>query len=407
MRKNILVLTYWSFKDALIQTYTLPYVRIIKKYLPEGSKLFLLTFEQENFKMTKQDWTNIKSQFKKEDIYLIRFQYNGFGIKAIFLFPIVILRLFFIANFKKISYIHAWCTVAGAIGYFLSVITRKPLIVDSFEPQAEPMVESNTWKKSGFAFKFLFKMERLQSKRAIHVIFCVESMKDYSKEKYHLDLKNYFVKPACIDFEKFNYHLLQEQSLIKKHHLEDSIVCVYCGKFGDSYLTNDVFDFFKACYDFWGDRFKALIISSNSIDYIHELAQKSKFPIDNIVKVFIDFIDVPKYLTLADFAITPTKPIPSKRYSTPIKDGEYWAMGLPVVITKDISDDSEIIEMNNIGAVLIDLNIDEYIKAIFKINELLKNNKDELRQKILNIAKKYRSFDIAEKVYKSVYKNKY
>ena len=30
---NVLVLTYWSYKDALIQTYTLPYVRIIQKNL--------------------------------------------------------------------------------------------------------------------------------------------------------------------------------------------------------------------------------------------------------------------------------------------------------------------------------------------------------------------------------------
>ena len=36
--KNIVVLTYWSFNDALIQTYTIPYIKIIKNYLFEVKK---------------------------------------------------------------------------------------------------------------------------------------------------------------------------------------------------------------------------------------------------------------------------------------------------------------------------------------------------------------------------------
>jgi len=107
---------------------------------------------------------------------------------------------------------------------------------------------------------------------------------------------------------------------------------------------------------------------------------------------------------LGDFGITPVKPIPTKRYCTPIKDGEYWALGLPVVITKGISDDSDIIKKYKIGSVLEELNEKNYLKAIQEIDVLLKNNtRMELYNKIRPIAEKYRNFDIAEKVYKEIY----
>jgi len=56
--KNVLILTYWSYHDALIQTYTLPYVRIIKKYLPAKSKIFLVTLEQKKL-------VDVKSEYMK------------------------------------------------------------------------------------------------------------------------------------------------------------------------------------------------------------------------------------------------------------------------------------------------------------------------------------------------------
>ena len=41
---NILVFTQWSFKDALVQTYTLPYAAIIRKIISPERKIILLMF---------------------------------------------------------------------------------------------------------------------------------------------------------------------------------------------------------------------------------------------------------------------------------------------------------------------------------------------------------------------------
>ena len=107
---------------------------------------------------------------------------------------------------------------------------------------------------------------------------------------------------------------------------------------------------------------------------------------------------------LADFALTPIKPIPSKQYSTPVKDGEYWALGLPVIITPNISDDSEIIEAKGIGAIISTLDEAGYKKAVEQMDQLLSSTpRAELHDRIREVAVEHRSFAIAGKVYTTIY----
>jgi hypothetical protein len=316
--KNLLILTYWSYKDALIQTYTLPYVRIIRKNLPQKSKIYLFTIEQDFFKMNKAEWKTEKQKLLPENIHLIRFSYSRIGLKMIFKFIGIFISLFFLVFSKRISNIHAWCTPAGAIGYILSVITFKPLIVDSFEPHAMPMVECGTWTSDSLAFKFLYKLERLQAKKAQHVIACVSKMKEYAKINYKVELKNFSNKPACVDLNNFNFKQTTKEILLNKYGLKDKIICVYAGKFGGLYLEKETFDFFNSCTQYWGPKFKVLLLTSHTETEIKEYCNISNFDYNNIIQLFVNHKEVPINMSIADFAINPTKPVSSRRYGTPI-----------------------------------------------------------------------------------------
>ena len=76
-------------------------------------------------------------------------------------------------------------------------------------------------------------------------------------------------------------------------------------------------------------------------------------------------------------------------------------MGLPVVITKNISTDSALIAKHNAGYVLNELNDKEYQAAVEKIAGLLADSSHETR--IRNIAVTQRNFSIAEKIYSAIY----
>ncbi|MDP9046932.1 MAG: glycosyltransferase, partial [Bacteroidota bacterium] len=188
-------------------------------------------------------------------------------------------------------------------------------------------------------------------------------------------------------------------------NLKGKIVCVYSGKLGGIYLEDEVFDFFKQCFLYWGEKFKIVLLTNTPQHIITDQLRRVLIPDNILIRKFVWHRDIPKYLSIADFALTPVKPVPTKRYCTPIKDGEYWAMGLPVVITSGISDDSEIIEKNNAGYVLKDLSDAEYLQAVVKIDELLKENIKTLKPRIAGLAFKYRNFTIAEGVYRAIYNN--
>ncbi|MBI2258849.1 MAG: hypothetical protein HYU67_08125 [Flavobacteriia bacterium] len=73
IHKNVLIITSWSFNDALIQTYTLPYVEMISKQLSKDSKIFLVTLDREKS----------KNLVLNPKINLISFDYYPLGFKGI------------------------------------------------------------------------------------------------------------------------------------------------------------------------------------------------------------------------------------------------------------------------------------------------------------------------------------
>ena len=407
LRKNILVLTYWSYKDPLIQAYTLPYLKIISDQLPFGSKIYLLTIEQNQQRMSIDEKAQVKARLRLHGIRLITLKYRKINLVSLIGWLGIGTYFIMFSFLFRIRYIHAWCTPAGSFGYFLSLFTRKKLIIDSYEPHAEAMVENKTWKADSIEFRFLFYLEKKLSRRAYVIISATREMKNYAFRKYHVTLNNFFVKPACVDLNDFNLERKKNMELLKQFGFEDKIVCVYAGKFGGIYLTKEVFDFFKACENYWGDRFRVLLLTSHNKGEIGEWCRGSQVDENKLVIRFVLHADIADYIGLGDFAITPVKPIPTKRYCTPIKDGEYWALGLPVVIPSNISDDSDLIAENRIGAVLTQFDSDSYEKAIRSIDSLLQQREhSHLSNQIRDIAVHYRNYSIAREVYEKVYREK-
>jgi glycosyltransferase involved in cell wall biosynthesis len=403
--KNILAITFWSYKEPLTQSGTLPYLRIISKILPKGSKIFLLTLEKENYKISIDEEKNILNELKEYGIILIRKRYYPFGIMSLISWPFYISHLALICIKNKISCIHAWCTPAGSIGYLLSVITRKPLIIDSYEPHAETMVETGNWKKNSLAFRTLFLFEKLQSRKAYAVIALSSGMMEYAKEKYNTSFIRYYVRATCVDLNLFNLNSLRTKKIISELGIKNNdIVCIYSGKLGGIYLDNEIFELFKSAIAYWGTRFKAILLTDTPRIAISEYLHKYSIDEKTVTSLFVSHFDVKEYLAVANFAICPVKPIPTKKYCSPIKTGEYWAMGLPIIIPDNIGDDSAIIQKNEIGGVLPALNEQEYTIAINKIDELIHSpNIQILRDKIASIAKKHRDISSTEKIYRELY----
>jgi glycosyltransferase involved in cell wall biosynthesis len=398
LRGNILVLTYWPFDNALVTAYTLPYVRMIRALQRDGEHVHLVTLTPRRSRKAGP-LREFRDNLAAEGIMHIDFPYRPLSAVAATGIGWMLVSLVATVFLRRISVIHAWCTPAGAIGYLLSKATGRTLVVDSLEPHAESMVETGTWSRRSVAFRWLSQMERRQVVRAKELICTTPEVTGYFERTYGVRISDYHVKPACVDlslFDPANAHAAYPEGID-----ESNVVCVYAGKLGGIYLEGEVFDFFRVASEYWKARFRVLLLTAHTREEITALCRKSGVNPAIVITLLVPHAEVPSYLALGSFGICPVKPVPTKKYCTPIKNGEYWAMGLPVVITRDISVDSDLITASNAGYVLRALTDAEYLNAVEGIDQLLAQ--PGLGVRIRGLARRYRDPRIAEAVYASIY----
>lgn len=392
-QRHILVFTYWQFNEALVQSYTLPYLPLILKAAGPGCRITLITLER---KRTKP--VNLSGNIRHLPLHV-----GLFSITQVLRWFRIFIRLRNYCKKENITSLHAWCTPAGAMAYIVSRMTRLPMVIDSYEPHAEAMVENGTWKKNSSRFKLLFRFEKKMSHRAKHLIAASPYMAKYAEAKYGLKSRKMPVKPACVDLDLFNPVSRKNKEVFRGYDLQNKIICVYAGKLGGIYYESEVFSFWKHCADYWGDRFRVVLLGNYTEEFLAKQCEHASLSRSIIIQKSVRHGDVPAYIAHSTFGLTPVKPVPTKKCCTPIKDGEYWACGIPVLITRDISVDSELIRENNCGVVIEDFKEQYYDAAIAELDSLIHKEPAELAKRCRALAERHRNFIIAEGIYKEIY----
>ena len=93
---------------------------------------------------------------------------------------------------------------------------------------------------------------------------------------------------------------------------------------------------------------------------------------------------VPSYLAAADAGLSFIKPCISKIASSPTKNGEYLACGLPLIINAGIGDSDALINDWKAGVLIEDFGDDEYLQAAHRIEDMV--GKPEARQRARSVA---------------------
>ncbi len=131
---------------------------------------------------------------------------------------------------------------------------------------------------------------------------------------------------------------------------------------------------------------------------------KYSLPSERVFIASVPHEKVSGYLSASDFAFSLQSPKKSNLYLSPIKTGEYWASGLPILMTAGVGDDSRILQEENAGAVFKNYKDNWRIaKGFNKIEELIKE--PGIRTRLMQLAEKYKSFDIVEGVYGKWYRD--
>jgi len=324
---------------------------------------------------------------------------NVFVTKSIDLiqFPRQAIKL---CNVHKIDMIICRSSPAGVIGHIVSRQLRIPYIVESFEPHADYMLEARVWMRYDPRF-LLQKYFESKQKQASDFLLPVSHQYKAKLLEEGIPEAKIVVVPCCVALEQFAYHAEKRSKIrVALNISNDAVVGIYAGKFGGIYFDKEAFQIFHEAFLFFGDKFRLILLTDASNEFVQKRCAEMNLPLEKVVATLVPHNVVPSYLSAADFAFSTIKPSPSRIYCSPIKNAEYWANGLPVLLCSGIGDDSEIIETEG-GGVLIDMmNISASLEEMKKLIERgRKRNADEISL----LARKHRDIERVRSAYRVVF----
>ncbi|NEM98262.1 glycosyltransferase [Pontibacter burrus] len=285
--------------------------------------------------------------------------------------------------------------MAGALAFKVWENIKVPFYVSLFEPHAEYMLESGVWSKFSLKYNLQKRWQELQKKHASGVMPVANNYKQTLLAE-GIAVEKIRVVPCVADNLAFAFDPEKRAEARKQLNWQSATIGVYVGKYGGLYYDDEAFEVYRKCFELIPD-FRLLILSPQAKEEIQQQLQKHKIDPKKTYIASVPHGQVPDYLTASDFAFATYKPGPSKKYLSPVKIGEYWANGLPVLLTEGIGDESDIIKKEG-GGALFNLSTPGSLEnAIEKIKAIVQDPTH--RQEIPKLALKYRSVEMLRKAY--------
>ncbi len=346
-RRNVLVVGFWGVSDPLTRSTIFPTIDLLLS-AGHATKVWLATVERgalsENAARIPEGTTHLP----------LRASCMRPAVLGRFLDLVTMpLKIFRLVRREKVACIVARSTMAGSLAYPAARLLDIPLVIESLEPHAEYMIECGEWSPAGpFATVTRF-MERLQLKHAHRLLSVTQNYKDrlvsegIPEERIH-------VVPCPVKIEDFVFSFTEGREIRKRLGWENDMIGIYLGKFGGLYHLEQAFKVFVAAHRFFAPSFKLMILTSMSADEVKGYLADVGFPLESAFVDQVSHETVPAYLSAADLSFSIYKGTASSAFLSPVKNGEYWCNGLPVLLTRGVSDDSALIAEDHFGGALFD-----------------------------------------------------
>lgn len=350
-KRSVFIFAYYSFRDPVFQSAVLPYFKNFPS--KDSYRFILLTFEQKKYQLSSEEKKQIKEELLRDNVIWYNSNWHSGKlkiIKKIFDIAVGLLYSFFLILKYRCRIIYSEAFPGAVIAHYVAKFTSRPHIIHTYEPHTDYMVEGGVWQRNSWEAKWLRKAEKKVGEKAYTLMTATNCFVNKIREE---SIATPCIRvPSCVDTELFRFYNSSRERIRLKLNLDKSkCVIIYIGKIGGMYWGEEIFEFFHACLEV-SDDFHFLFFSPDDLGKIKSYCDHFQLPQHKITLDFLKREEVPHYLSAADFGFVPVKQYPSKRYCSPIKDGEYWACELPIIIPEGVSDDYLFVEQNQIGLVI-------------------------------------------------------
>jgi len=290
--------------------------------------------------------------------------------------------------------------VAGGFAHFATRGTSVPYAVDYFEPHADYMADVGEWTRGGLLYRGLSWLMRLQRRTALRVVTVAHNYRSMLMRD-GMDGGRILVAPCPVDSERMRFDPEARRSMRERIGMGEGIAAIYLGKFGGLYHRERSFHAFARFLDRAGSDARMIIMTPEPKDDVLAGLRQAGADLARVHVGFALHADVPAWLSAADIAFAPYRGTPSSACISPMKIGEYWAAGLPVLLTRGVGDDSAIIAREPDGGALFDPEGTDLDTAMGRVMALI--GTPGQRERTALLAGRYRSIDLTVAAYRTIF----
>ena len=401
---KVLFMSYDGITDPLGQSQVLPYVLELSR---QGFSFTLLSCEKSDaYKKNKGtiekilEGTNVKwapiSYTKKPPIISTLYDYWRLKRKAVSLH-----------RRNNFQLIHCRSYIPAMVGLWMKKKFRIKFVFDMRGFWADERVDAGLWNLKNIIYRKIFHFFKEKEKEFLENADLIVSLTLAAKKEIsgwrHINKSPLpiIVIPCCADTTLFDRQKVKAESIQKAREKlgikPDELVLTYLGSIGTWYLLDEMLAFFSVYLEKFPTA-KFLFITQDNSEKIHSKARTAGIPTDRVLIVSSERASVPIYALLGDYSIFFIKPSFSKMSSSPTKQGELMALGIPVICNSGVGDTDMIVKKYDSGLIVESFNTLNYQEVVEKIKHS-SFDKDKIR----NGAMEYFALQIAVSKYKSIY----
>jgi glycosyltransferase involved in cell wall biosynthesis len=362
--RRVLFISYNGMLDPLGQTQVIPYLRELAK---RGVQFTLLSFERaaafEGEGVRKRE--ELKRQLTEQSIEWHWLRYHQRPSVPATIYDVIagIRKAKSLVRRNRIGMVHARSHIPATIALALKRSLGTKMIFDLRGLMAEEYVDAEHWRKDSVPYRITKAAERRIFAETDAVVTLTERIWPIISEWEGLRGRDvhHEVIPCCVDLCLFNFSDDDRTKRRAELGLGDKFTIVYSGSLDGWYLTEKMAEFFAA---FMRRRPDAHLVwlTNGSHERVKELMKTRHVPLDRFSVVSVPARLVPSYLSAADAGLSFIKRCVSKLASSPTKNAEYLACGLPLIINAGIGDSDALIHDWKAGALLEEFTDDEYAR---------------------------------------------
>jgi glycosyltransferase involved in cell wall biosynthesis len=338
--RRVLFISYNGMLEPLGQTQVLPYLRELAK---RGVKFTLLSFERDKaFTVEGQHACDeLKRELSQQGIEWHWLRYHQRPSLPATAYDVVggIRYASDLVRRNRIEMVHARSHIPATIALALKRKFGIKMIFDVRGLMAEEYVDARHWPKDGLRYRITKTVERRIFAATDAVVTLTERIWPIIKEWDGLKGReiHHAVVPCCVDLSLFKFDEQQRARLRSELNLGNRLTLVYSGSLDGWYLTEEMADFFASVVRKQNDA-HLLWLTMGSRDRVRQLMSERGIKEDNFSIHSVAPKEMPSYLAAGDVGISFIKRCFSKLASSPTKNAEYLACGLPIVINSGIGD---------------------------------------------------------------------